>query len=97
MVLLSAADSRYVVRALVFCDLDAVKVVRRDRRIPNAISFDGLKINKPAVAEIEHYGFLRGLEASRYSLAKITARLRRSLGGYRRHLGAFRTCGLTLR
>jgi len=70
MVLLSAADSRYVVRALVFCDLDAVKVVRRDRRMPNAISFDGLKINKPAVAEIEHYGFLRGLEASRYSLAR---------------------------
>jgi hypothetical protein len=43
-------------------------------------------------------GFLRGLEASRYSLAKITARLRRSLVGYRRHLGAFSaTCGLTLR
>jgi hypothetical protein len=55
MVLLSAADSRYVVRALVFCDLDAVEVVRRDRRIPNAISLESLKINKPAVAEIEHY------------------------------------------
>ena len=55
MVLLSAADSRYAVRALVFRDLDAVEVVRRDRRIPNAIPIDGLKINKPAAAEIEHY------------------------------------------
>jgi hypothetical protein len=55
MVLLSAADSRYAVRALLFCDLDAVEVVRRDRRVPNAIPFAGLKINKPVVAEVEHY------------------------------------------
>jgi hypothetical protein len=56
MVLLSAADSRYADAALVFCDLDAVEVVRRDRRIPNAIPFDCLKINKPAVDQIERYG-----------------------------------------
>ena len=55
MVLLSPANSRYGEAALLFCDLDAVEVVRRDRRIPNAIPIDGLKINKPAAAEIEHY------------------------------------------
>jgi hypothetical protein len=43
------------VRALVFFDLDAVEVVRPDGRVPNAIPFDGLKIDKPVVAEIEHY------------------------------------------
>jgi hypothetical protein len=37
------------------CDLDAVEVVRRDRRVPNAIPFDGLKIDKPVVAEIGRY------------------------------------------
>jgi hypothetical protein len=55
MVLLSAADSRYAVRALVFCDLDAVEVVRPDRPRSNAISIDGLKIDRPAVPEIGHY------------------------------------------
>jgi hypothetical protein len=77
----------------------------RGSRVPTtrnehpSIPFDGLKIDKPVVAEIEHYrAFSARLKASRYSLAKITARgLRRSLVGYRRHLGAFRTCGLTLR
>jgi hypothetical protein len=52
MVLLSAADSRYAVRALLFCDLDAVEVVRRDRRVPNTIPFDGLKIDKPVVPKL---------------------------------------------
>ena len=42
-------------RALVFVILTPVEVVRRDRRVPNAIPFDGLKIDKPVVVEIEHY------------------------------------------
>jgi hypothetical protein len=54
IVLLSAADSRYAGAGARVWDLDAVEVVRRDR-VPNAIPFDGLKIDKPVVAEIEHY------------------------------------------
>jgi hypothetical protein len=54
MVLLSAADSRYAVRALVFRDLDAVDVVRRDRRIPNAIFFRRSQDQQARRAEIEH-------------------------------------------
>jgi hypothetical protein len=56
------------VRALVFVILTPSKLSAQTARVPNAISFDGLKIDRPAVPEIEHYrGFLRGLKQSRYS------------------------------
>ena len=56
------------VRALVFVILTPSKSSAQTARVPNAISFDGLKIDRPAVPEIEHYrGFLRGLKQSRYS------------------------------
>src|SRR5215212_3946813 len=38
------------------CDLDAVEVVRRDRRVPNAIPIDGLKINQPVVPKLSITG-----------------------------------------
>ena len=56
------------VGALVFVILTPSKSSAQTARVPNAISFDGLKIDRPAVPEIEHYrGFLRGLKQSRYS------------------------------
>jgi hypothetical protein len=50
--LLSAADSRSAGAGARVCDLDAVEVVRRDRRVPNTIPFDGLKIDKPVVPKL---------------------------------------------
>jgi hypothetical protein len=54
-VLLSAADSRSAGAGARVCDLDAVEVVRPDRPRSDAISIDGLKIDRPAVPEIGHY------------------------------------------
>jgi hypothetical protein len=43
------------VRPLVFVILTPSKSSAPTARVPNAIPIDGLKINKPVVAEIEHY------------------------------------------
>ena len=43
------------VRALVFVILTPSKSSAQTARVPNAISFDGLKIDRPAVPEIGRY------------------------------------------